>query len=163
MRSRSAPRLSISLLYLRSEGFADRRRQLPTRRIPTEIRRADRPYGEHVLDGGDDPVVGDLFAEMLEHQRRGPDGADRIGDPASRDVRRRAMNRLEHGRVLALRVEIATGRQAQAAGDRRSEVGEDVTKEIGGDDRVECLGMAGPLSETRPRRLSVVSITFFAS
>ena len=47
------------------------------------------------------------LAEVVEHQRAGPDRADRVGDALAGDVGRRAVDRLEHRRVLARRVEVA--------------------------------------------------------
>ena len=46
-------------------------------------------------------------AEVVEHQRRRPHRADRIGDPLAGDVGGRAVHGLEHRRVLALGVEVA--------------------------------------------------------
>ena len=77
-------------------------------------------------------------AEMIEHQRPRPDRADRVGDPLAGDVGRRAVDRLEHRRVLAFRVDVAARRDAQAAGHGRAEIREDVAEEIRRHDHVDA-------------------------
>jgi len=73
------------------------------------------------------------MAEMLQHHRAGPDLADGIGDAPARDVGRRAVDGLEHGRVFSLGIEIGRGGDADRACDRRAQVGQDVAEEIGTD------------------------------
>src|SRR5262245_34060077 len=58
--------------------------------------------------------------EVIEHQRRRPDGANRVGDVAAGDVGRRPMHRLEHRWKLPLGIEICRRRDADAARDRRT-------------------------------------------
>ena len=52
------------------------------------------------------------------------------------------MDGFEHGRVSALRVYVAAGRQAHAAGDYRADVGENVAEQVAADDHVERLRAA---------------------
>ena len=60
----------------------------------------------------------------------GPDRADRVGDALAGDVGRRAVNRLEHRRVRPLGVDVAARRHAEAARDRRADVGQDVAEQV---------------------------------
>ncbi len=78
-------------------------------------------------------------AEVLEQHRHRQDRRGRVGDAAAGDVGRRAVHRLEHRRVGAADVEVAAGREPDAAGDRGGEVGEDVAEQVVGDDHVEAL------------------------
>ena len=55
-----------------------------------------------------------------------------------RDVGRRTVNGLEHARERAIRVDVARGREADAAGDGAGQVGQDVAEEVVGDDDVEA-------------------------
>src|SRR5579884_159841 len=55
-----------------------------------------------------------------QHGRRG------VGDSLTSDIRRAAVHRLEHRRRCAVDVEVPTRGQADAARDRRTEVGDDV-------------------------------------
>ena len=91
------------------------------------------------FDGADDAVVQIAMAQMIEHQRAGPDRADRVGDPFAGDVGRRAVDRLEHRRKRPLRVDVGARRDAEASRNRRADVGEDVAEEIRRDDHVERL------------------------
>ena len=102
---------------------------------------ADR-IGEDALDGADDGRRGVGMAQVLQHQRAGPDLADRIGDALARDIRRRAVHGLEQRRMFPLRVDVARRRDADRAADRRPEIGQDVAEEVGADDDVEALGRA---------------------
>src|SRR5450830_425360 len=61
----------------------------------------------------------------------------RVGLALARDVRSGAVHRFEHRRRGAVRVDVAGRRQADAAGDRRSLVGQDVAEEVVSDDDVE--------------------------
>ena len=77
------------------------------------------------------------MAQVLEHHRAGPDLGDRIRDALAGDVGCRAVNRLEHRRILLLGIDVAARRQPDRAGDGRAEVGKDVPEEIRADDDVE--------------------------
>ena len=78
-------------------------------------------------------------AEVVEHQRPRPHLADGVRDPLPGDVGGRAVDGLEHRRVVALRVEVRRRRDADAARDRRRQVAEDVAEEVRADDHVERL------------------------
>src|SRR5687767_12860817 len=81
------------------------------------------------------------MAEVLEHQRAGPDGGDGIGDLPAGNVGRGAVYRLEDRRRGALGVDVPRGGDADGAGRGRAEVREDVAEEVGGDNHVEALGV----------------------
>lgn len=80
-----------------------------------------------------------LVAEVAQQEGDGEDRGGRVGLALPRDVGGRAVDRLEHRRERARRVDVAGGGQADAAGDGGGEVGEDVTEEVVGDDDVEAL------------------------
>ncbi len=67
----------------------------PSRRDPAS---ADRPRRARVRLPRTMRSCALGVAEVDEHQRAGPDRADRVRDALARDVRRRAVNRLEHRR-----------------------------------------------------------------
>src|SRR3984893_6588812 len=89
-------------------GSADRRRYCRTEvvgpGIAAEIGRARAALGEHFGDGALDGRGRRGLTEMVEHHCARPDLADRVGDAAAGDVRRRTVHRLEHRRVVALGV-----------------------------------------------------------
>ena len=51
------------------------------------------------------------------------------------------MNWLEHTRVAAARIDIATCRQPDTATNRSANIGENVTEKIVGDNYIESLGV----------------------
>ena len=75
---------------------------------------------------------------MREQHRDREDRGRRVGLALAGDVGRAAVDRLEHRRVLAAGVDVAGRGQADAAGDRRGDVGDDVAEEVVGDDDVEA-------------------------
>ena len=79
------------------------------------------------------------MAEEVQDLGRGPDGRQRIGDSLAGDVRRGAVDGLEHGGELPLRVQVGPGGQAHAAGDGGAQVGEDIAEEVGGDNDLKPL------------------------
>ena len=79
-------------------------------------------------------------AEVLEQQRDREHRRRRVGDAGAGDVGRcRAPARTSTGWCRG--VDVAAGREADAAGDRRTDVGEDVAEQVVGDDDVEALGL----------------------
>ncbi|MNO76267.1 hypothetical protein D3C76_673380 [compost metagenome] len=78
------------------------------------------------------------LAEVLKHHRRRPEGRDRVGDTFAGDVEGRTVDRFEHRREFARRVEVGGRRNAQAAGQSRGQVGKDIGVQVGGDDHVQC-------------------------
>ena len=52
--------------------------------------------GGHALDRPHQPLGRGRLAQMLQHHRAGPEGADRVGDALAGDVEGRAVDRLEH-------------------------------------------------------------------
>ena len=92
-------------------------------------------------------------AEVVEHERGGPRRADRVGDAFAGDVGRGAVNRFEHRRVRARGVDVGARRDAEAAGNRGTDVGEDVAEEIRRHEHVERLRMR---DHPRRERVDVV-------
>ena len=90
-----------------------------------------------LLDGAHDALGGVQFAEVLEQHHDRPERADRIGQALAHDVERRAVDRLEHRGIAVLRIDVAGGRDAQAAGEGCGQVAEDVGVQVGRDDGVE--------------------------
>ncbi len=86
-----------------------------------EIVRADYPAVEYrkyhvdALDRAQYLVVKIPVAEVFEHQRAGPDRADRVRDSLPRDVGRRAVDRFEHRRMLPCGVDVRARSDAEAA------------------------------------------------
>jgi len=56
------------------------------------------------------------LAEVLQQHHAAPEGAHRVGQALAHDVEGRAVDGLEHAGVAALGVDVAGGRDAQAAG-----------------------------------------------
>ena len=54
-------------------------------------------------------------AEVVEHHGAGPDLPNWVGDALAEDVWRGAMHRLEERREIALRIDIARGRDRDGA------------------------------------------------
>src|SRR6478735_4863104 len=102
-----------------------------------------------LFDGGLDAAGFLVEAKVVQHQGCAGDRADRVADALARDVRGRAVHRLEHGREAALRVQVCAGRQAEAAGQGRAEVGEDVGVQVGGDDHGEVFRVQDELGAHR--------------
>src|SRR6185436_8564178 len=98
-----------------------------------------RAVDDHLLDGAHDVRRRFRMAEMLEHQRAGPDGGERVGDLLAGDVRRRAVHRLEDRRVEPFRIDVARGGDADRAGGRGAEIRKDVAEQVRGDDYVEAV------------------------
>src|SRR3954462_1865592 len=97
--------------------------------IAAEIGGAGTALGEDLCDRSLDGGCRVGLAEMVEHHRARPDLADRVGDAAPRDVRRRAVHRLEHRGVFALGVDVAGRRDAVRADAGGPEIGQDVAEQ----------------------------------
>ncbi len=132
-----------SLFVVAAQGVAHGRGDLIGRRLAAEIGRVQRRIGGHPLDRPHQAGRGGLLAQMLQHHHPRPEGADRVGNALAHDVEGRAMDRLEHRGKLALRIEVRGGGDAERAGERRRQVGEDVGVQIGRDHRVEALRPQG--------------------
>ena len=78
-----------------------------------------------------------ILADVREQQRHRHDRGGGIGDTLPRDVGRTAVHRLEHRRIRPRRIDVAAGRQPDAAADRRGQIGDDVAEQVVGDDDVE--------------------------
>ncbi len=119
--------------YGREHGVRHRSR----RRVPPEVGRVQGGIGGDAFDRAHQAVGGALFAEMGEHQRAGPEAADRIGDPLAGDVEGRAVDRLEHRGKRPLGIEVGGRGDAERAGERGGEIGQDIGVQVGRHDRVE--------------------------
>ena len=111
------------------------------RGLATKIACPKRGFGKRGVDGIGDATGCVAEAKMFEHHRRRPDLTDRIGDALSGDVRRRAVDRFEQRREIAGRVDVSRRCDADGSGAGRTEVGQDVTEKIRGDDNVEPVRM----------------------
>src|SRR5690606_5332559 len=99
------------------------------------------PGGDVGGDGALHTGRGVAEAEVLEQEGDREHGGGRVGLALAGDVRRGAVDRLEHARCGAVGVDVAGRGQADAAGDGRGEVGDDVAEEVVGDDDVEACGV----------------------
>src|SRR5438093_3575250 len=88
---------------------------------------------ERIVDRG--ARVG--LAEEVEHERDRADRADWARDALPGVLRGRAVDRLEHRDLPGM--DVPRGGGAEAADERRAEVGEDVAEEVRRDDDVELL------------------------
>lgn len=71
-----------------------------------------------------------LVSIMLKHHLTSPNRTNRVGNTLSIDVGRRSMNRLEQGGEFAFWIDVARGGNTDRPGASRSQVGENVTKEV---------------------------------
>src|ERR1700759_4477881 len=132
----------------------------PGRRVAWAGRLAGYSLGDVVadLDGGArrpgalalDQILGDGLldpggfggqAQVLAEHGGGQDGCGRVGLALAGDVRRAAVDRLEHAGRGPLRVDVAARGEPDPAGHRGPQVGEDVAEEVIGDDDVETFGL----------------------
>src|SRR5258708_30748157 len=123
-----------------SQRGGDRLSDVAGRGLAADVARA-RTLGQHALDRAHDGLARVLVSEVLEHHRARPDLPDRVGDVPARDVRRRAVHRLEHRREFAFRVDVARGGDADGAGAGGAEVREGVAEEVRPDHDVEPVRM----------------------
>ena len=82
-------------------------------------------------------AAGSALPEVVEQECDGEDRGGGVGDALPGDVGCRAVDRLEHAGESAVGVDVARGRQADAAADRAGQVGEDVAEEVVRDDDIE--------------------------
>src|SRR5699024_11673576 len=94
---------------------------------------------------------------MAQHQGHGEDRGARVGNPLPGDIRGRTVHGLEHGGVVVGRVDIARGGQADAAGHRARQVGQNVSEEVIGDDDV-VAGWVGDYVDGRGVDVVVVHL-----
>src|SRR6266511_5065221 len=109
--------------------------------LPGLFRRVSRSAGQNRYDGPLQRGRGLALAEMVEHQAGREQRGDGVGPAGAGDVRGRAVDRLEQRRSGGPRVEVRARRGAEATGDGRAEVGQDVAEEVVGDDHVEAPGV----------------------
>ena len=102
------------------------------------------PGGADLLHRAHQQLGGGLLAEMLQHHRAGPEAGDRIGDALAGDVERGAVDRLEHRRAAPLGIDVAGGRDAERAGQRRRQIGQDIGVQVGRHHGVDGLRPAAP-------------------
>ncbi len=96
-----------------------------------------RGVGGHGLDGLHQAARGGLLSQVLQQHHHRPERADRVGQPLAHDVEGRAVDRLEHRRITAFGIDVAGRSNAQAAGQRRRQVAQDVGVQVGRHDGVE--------------------------
>src|SRR5437879_5186614 len=92
--------------------------------LPADVRRA-RTFNEYGFNRVHDRLCCIGMPKMLEHHRTRPDLTDWIGDVLAIDVRRRAMNRLEQRRKVALGIDVRGWRNADGTGAGGTEIGQD--------------------------------------
>ena len=84
-----------------------------------------------------------LLAQMLQHHGRGPERPDRVRDALAGDVEGGAVDGLEHRGRLPLRVQVRGRGDPERASQRRREVRQDVSMQVGRDDRIQRLRLHG--------------------
>jgi hypothetical protein len=119
------------------------------KRLPTVRRRGRRelaaqvgslvPIGKRSLDCPANAGCRGWKPKVVEHHRRAEDGGDGVGDAFARDIRGRAMHRLEHRGEPPLGVGVRAGGQAQAAAQHSPQVGQQIAEQVRGHDDVEPL------------------------
>ena len=98
--------------------------------LPPRSGVSDFALGRNRFDALQHQLTRILIAQVIEHHGRRPDGGDGVGDPLPGDVGRGAVHRLKERGIAPLRVDVAAGRDAQAALQRASQVGEDIPKQV---------------------------------
>src|SRR5579859_1080717 len=71
-----------------------------------------------------------VLTQKIEQELSRPDGGQRIGNTFASDVGRRAMNCLEETGIAPFWVQIGAGSQPHTAGNRCTQICQDVPKEI---------------------------------
>ena len=79
---------------------------------------------------------------MVEHHGGAENGCQRVDHALTRDIRRRTVDRLEHRREAAERIEIGAGSQTHTANDGGGEIAQNVAKQIGAHHHVEAFRAA---------------------
>src|SRR5260370_51692 len=105
--------------------------------IAAEVAGAQRLFPKHALDRVHDGAPGALLAKVVEHHGARPDLADGIGDALAGNVGRGAVNRLEHGRELAVRIDVAARRDADGSGAGRAQGRQGNPPQVGPDHGLE--------------------------
>ena len=95
--------------------------------------------GQYGFDGSHDCIVGTGAAQVLHHHGSGPDCADGVGDALAGDVGGGAVHRFEHGREPPFGVDVGRRRDGDGAGAGRTQVREDVSKQVGANHDIEML------------------------
>src|SRR6266566_5073140 len=80
-----------------------------------------------------------MLAKEIQQELSRPDRGKRISYSFACNVGCRAVNSLEETWIAPLRIEIGARSQSQAAGNRRSQIREDVAKEIGSNNDIQAL------------------------
>ena len=115
-----------------------------TGRAPAATRSAGRAPAAMARDTAASSASASVSRDerVPQQHRRAQDGRVGIGDAASGDVGRRAVDGLVQAAAPAC-AERGGGQQAQRAGQHRGLVGEDVAEHVLGDDDVEVARAAG--------------------
>ena len=100
----------------------------------------------------DDPLLLGI-PEVRQQQAHRQQAGEGVGGPLAGDVRRRAVDRLEHRHPPRLEaVDVGAGRHPQPPLERRPQVGDDVAEEVVGDDHPE---LGGILDQVQAQRVHV--------
>ena len=108
------------------------------RRRAAEVARHRLAFADRRLERAADAPRALAVADVLEHHARGEHERARVGDALPRDVRRRAVHRLED---RAAESDVRARREPEPADEPGDLVGEDVAEQVRRDDDVEALGM----------------------
>src|ERR1700730_8096023 len=133
----------------------DRLAQVPGASGSSDVRSANLCLGQNRGNGVFDGIGSIRDTKMAQHHGAGPDLPNGIGNAFSGDIRRRAVDRLKHGRIFVLRIEICRGSDADGANNGGTEIGEYVSKKIGAHDDIEPVGMA---NEVRGENVDVILV-----
>src|SRR5690606_3374507 len=122
-----AERLRSPLPHRLAQPVADRARA----QRAAEVRRGP-PFLDRAADRSLDPGRLTGVAQVVEHERRGQDRGERVRPVLTRQVGRRAVDRLEEAGAAG--VQVRGRREAEPAGERGREVAQDVAEEVRCDD-----------------------------
>src|SRR5690606_26545736 len=96
----------VRSLLVGRDMFGDGLADIGGGRLAAEIRRARAAIAQQRLDGINDGGGGGVVPQMLKHEGGRPDLADGVGDLATGNIGRRAVDGLEHGGRGALGIDV---------------------------------------------------------
>ena len=124
-------------IRLRCQSLAHSTGYLPCSRFAAQVAGVQGGIGGDLLYGCHQTLCSGVLTQVFEQHHAAPERAHGVGQALAHDVKGRAMDGLEHAGVAALGVDVAGGRNAQAARQRGGQVREDVGVQVGSDDGVE--------------------------
>src|SRR6201999_1494784 len=122
------------------QGRDDRVGHLVGLRSSADVAGAN-PAARGGFEGSRDSAGLIMQTEVIKHQSCAGNRTDRVGDALAGDVGGRSVNWLEHAGEATFRVQVGTGRDAEASGERGAEIRKDVGVEVGGHDYRQVLRM----------------------